>query len=187
MERCLNSQQRENAVTNEVPQSLLDLRDTDWNKPVVLENLESVDIEQSQNCCTSPARKLSFLQQGKKLSIGACSQLQAVTRPYLSDCIFPPYPLIWTQVHLEITVQHRAAPLSALQLQDLKLPFTLGWVPAKRLLYLVSKRLVDLVDQPGESAPVYRLGKRIPGVGCLLQVQRTDELRGRRATQQPFH
>lgn len=166
---------------------LRDLRDTDWNKPVVLENLESVDIEQSQNCCTSPARKLSFLQQGKKLSIGACSQLQAVTRPYLSDCIFPPYPLIWTQVHLEITVQHRAAPLSALQLQDLKLPFTLGWVPAKRLLYLVSKRLVDLVDQPGESAPVYRLGKRIPGVGCLLQVQRTDELQGRRATQQPFH
>lgn len=135
----------------------------------MLENLKSVDIEQSQNCRTSPARKLSFLQQGKKISIGVYSQLRVVTGSYLSDYIFPPYPLNWTQVHLEITVQHGAAPLSALQLQDLKHPFTLDWVSAnKRLLYLVSKRLVDLVDQPGESAPVYRLSKCIPGVGCLL-------------------
>ena len=91
---------------------------------------------------------------------------------------FTPYPFLnGKQIHLEITVQHGAYHFSASQLQDLKLPFTLGWISTnKRFIYLVSKRLVNLVHQPGESASVYCLSKRIPCVGCLLQVQRTDKL-----------
>lgn len=76
---------------------------------------------------------------------------------------------------LELIVQHGAYHFSALQLKDSKLPFTLGWTSTnKRFIYLVSKRLVNLVHQPGESASVYCLSKCIPCVGCLLQVQRTD-------------
>ena len=80
-------------------------------------------------------------------------------------------------MNLVITVQHGAYHFSALQLKDLKLPFPLGWISTnKRFIYLVRKRLVNLVHQPGEGASVYRLGKRVPCVGCLLQVQRTDQL-----------
>lgn len=91
---------------------------------------------------------------------------------------FTPYNLLnGKQINLEITVQHGTYNFSALQLKDLKFPFALGWIPTnQRFIYLVSQRLVNLVHQPGESASVDGLGERIPRVGCLLQVQGTDEL-----------
>lgn len=96
---------------------------------------------------------------------------------HLVTAFTPYHHLNGKQINLENTVQHETYDLSALQLKGLKFLFALGWIPTnQRFIYLVSKRLVNLVHQPGESASVDGLGERIPRVGCLLQVQGTDEL-----------
>lgn len=119
---------------------------------------------------------------GRKIWVAACPQPWSLTGPY-SFNFLPTLFLVETKSVQKWPCSMELAPSL---LHRFKTAFHTG---NKRVIYLVSKRLVNFVHQPGESASVYRLSKRVPGVGCLLQVQRADELHAqeRKATQQPFH
>lgn len=127
---------------------------------------------------SSNPRTVVLLQPG---NFSSCNRAENNCRYFLTDD--PPLdlhhliPAFTAQFEKQINSEITKSIELALQLQDLEIAFTFGWIPTnRRFTCLVSQGFVDLVDQPGEGAAVDGLGEGVPGVGCLLQVQGTHQL-----------